>query len=231
MEDPAFDTRSHINTPWYLTSVTKRLTRAERREQTRLNLVEAAITLFANQGVPNTSVEAIAEKAGYSRGAYHGNFSRRDELLDAVVEVVVSDLAIQLRERTGGHQPAIAKLTEYIRTYTTYCAREPERARALVAIVSYRTTTRGDAYMSMVDESLEDLTVIFEHGQETGEMRRFDRVIMARLLRRALDGEVVRIAAEGSATPIADELATSFAHATRASSADDMQPADFEGNP
>lgn len=211
--------------------MTKRLTRAERREQTRRNLIEAAITLFASHGVPNTSVEAIAEEAGYSRGAYHGNFSRRDELLDAVVEVVVSDLAIQLRERTAGNQPAMAKLTEYIRTYATYCARESERARALVAIVSYRTTTSGDVYVSMVDESLGDLTAIFEHGQETGEMRRFDRVLMARLLRRALDGEAVRIAAEGSATPIADELATSFAHATRASSADDVQPAGIEGDP
>ncbi|MFC8571304.1 TetR/AcrR family transcriptional regulator [Streptomyces sp. NPDC057245] len=196
--------------------MTKRLTRVERREQTRAGLVDAAIGLFASQGVSGVSVEAIAEGAGYSRGAYHSNFSGRDQLLDAVVQVVVSDLGAQLRQRTDGEERAIAKLSEYIRTFAAYCAREPDRTRALVAVVSHRTTTGGPDYDSMVDESLGDLIAIFEQGQDAGEMRRFDRVVMARLLRRALDGEAVRIAAEGPEGAVADELVANFVHATRA---------------
>ncbi|NED55979.1 TetR family transcriptional regulator, partial [Micromonospora aurantiaca] len=48
-----------------------RETRAERRERTREELVMSAMRLFAERGVAATSVEAIAETAGYSRGAYH----------------------------------------------------------------------------------------------------------------------------------------------------------------
>ncbi|GHI90948.1 hypothetical protein TPA0905_04190 [Streptomyces olivaceus] len=206
----------YANTVRYLARVTKRLTRVERREQTRVELVEAAIGLFAAHGVSSVSVEAVAEEAGYSRGAYHSNFSGRDALLAAVVQVVVSDLGSELRQRTDAEERAVAKLSEYIRTFAAYCAREPDRTRALVAVVSHRTTAGGPDYDSMVDESLGDLIAIFEQGQESGEMRRFDRVVMARLLRRALDGEAVRIAAEGAASAVADELVANFVHATRA---------------
>lgn len=210
------NTVSYLDTAWYFTRVTKRLTRVERRERTRGELVEAAIGLFAAHGVSSVSVEAVAEEAGSSRGAYHSNFSGRDELLAAVVQVVVSVLGAELRRRTDAEERAVAKLSEYIRTFAAYCAREPGRTRALVAVVSHRTTAGGPDYDSMVDESLGDLIDIFEYGQERGEMRRFDRVVMARLLRRALDGEAVRIAAEGAASAIADELVANFEHAIRA---------------
>lgn len=210
------NTVAYANTVRYVNRVTKRLTRVERREQTRTDLVEAAIGLFAGHGVSSVSVEAVAEEAGYSRGAYHSNFSGRDELLDAVVQVVVSDLGAELRLRTEAEERALAKLSEYIRTFAAYCAREPGRTRALVAVVSYRTTAGGPDYDSMVDESLGDLIAIFEQGQEAGQMRCFDRVVMARLLRRALDGEAVRIAAEGPGGAIADEIVANFVHATRA---------------
>ena len=56
----------------------------------------SATRLFAERGVAATSVEAIAEEAGYSRGAYHSNFETRDEILNAVIEHVVGSLGPEL---------------------------------------------------------------------------------------------------------------------------------------
>jgi AcrR family transcriptional regulator len=59
----------------------RRLTRAQSRQQTRARLLAAAAELFAEQGVNGASVEQIAERAGYSRGAFYANFDDKDELV------------------------------------------------------------------------------------------------------------------------------------------------------
>ena len=60
-------------------------------EQTRATLVEAATQLFLEQGVDGPSLDAICERAGYTRGAFYVHFGSRDALLDAVVEKAMAD--------------------------------------------------------------------------------------------------------------------------------------------
>lgn len=59
----------------------ERLTHGQRREQTRERLLEAAREMFVKKGLSATSVEAIAEAAGYTRGAFYSNFDDKPELL------------------------------------------------------------------------------------------------------------------------------------------------------
>ncbi|RZQ65327.1 TetR/AcrR family transcriptional regulator [Amycolatopsis suaedae] len=58
-----------------------RLSRAESRARTRERLLTAAAELFTERGVNGTSVEQIAERAGFSRGAFYGNFADKQELV------------------------------------------------------------------------------------------------------------------------------------------------------
>ncbi|KPC55423.1 TetR/AcrR family transcriptional regulator [Amantichitinum ursilacus] len=58
----------------------KRLTREESRDQTRQRLLDAALALIAQKGLAATSVEDIAEAAGYSRGAVYSNFGGKGDL-------------------------------------------------------------------------------------------------------------------------------------------------------
>jgi AcrR family transcriptional regulator len=66
--------------------VRKRLTREESRAQTRERLLEAARELFTERGVNGSSVEQIAERAGYTRGAFYGNFTDKQELVAELLE-------------------------------------------------------------------------------------------------------------------------------------------------
>lgn len=63
----------------------KRLTREESRAQTRERLLDAALELFIKEGIDATSLEEVAETAGYSRGAFYSNFASKDELICEVV--------------------------------------------------------------------------------------------------------------------------------------------------
>lgn len=63
-----------------------RLSREESRAQTRERLLAAAEALFVERGVGGASVEQIAERAGFSRGAFYGNFEGKHELVLALLE-------------------------------------------------------------------------------------------------------------------------------------------------
>ena len=63
----------------------RRLTRRESREATRARLIEAAEKIFIRFGFEASSVERIAEAAGFSRGAFYSNFRDKDELFIAVL--------------------------------------------------------------------------------------------------------------------------------------------------
>jgi AcrR family transcriptional regulator len=68
-----------------LTPKGKRLTREEKKEQTRQRLIEAATELFAVKGYEGTAVEELAEHGGYSRGAFYSNFANKEELMKAII--------------------------------------------------------------------------------------------------------------------------------------------------
>ena len=58
----------------------KRLSREGSRERTAQHLLGAAERLIAKKGLEATSIEDVAEAAGYSRGAFYSNFSGKSEL-------------------------------------------------------------------------------------------------------------------------------------------------------
>jgi AcrR family transcriptional regulator len=64
----------------------RRLTRTERREQTKAELVAAAGRVFLGKGFHQASLEEIAEEAGYTKGAVYSNFGSKDELFLAVLD-------------------------------------------------------------------------------------------------------------------------------------------------
>jgi AcrR family transcriptional regulator len=62
------------------------LTRAERQQRTREELVDAAERLFSKQGFHATSIDAIAAEAGFTKGAVYSNFASKEDLFFAVYE-------------------------------------------------------------------------------------------------------------------------------------------------
>jgi AcrR family transcriptional regulator len=61
-------------------------TRAERRARTREDLVDAAERHFKRDGFHATSLDAIADDAGYTKGAVYSNFAGKEDLFFAVYE-------------------------------------------------------------------------------------------------------------------------------------------------
>ena len=60
--------------------VRKRLSREDSRGRTAQRLLDAGERLIAKRGFEATSIEDVAEAAGYSRGAFYSNFGSKNEL-------------------------------------------------------------------------------------------------------------------------------------------------------
>ena len=72
-----------------------RLTREQRRQQTRARLLDAAGQVFARRGFHAATVDEVADAAGYTKGAVYSNFANKDELFLALLD---QRLAAQLQQ-------------------------------------------------------------------------------------------------------------------------------------
>ena len=68
-----------------------RLSREERKAQTRDLLLEAAAKVFARRGFHGASVEEIADEAGFSTGALYSNFSGKEDLFLALLDEEIAE--------------------------------------------------------------------------------------------------------------------------------------------
>ena len=64
------------------------VTRHDAKQQTRAALVQAALELFGEQGLDVPSLDAICDRAGYTRGAFYVHFKTREDILVAVMDQV-----------------------------------------------------------------------------------------------------------------------------------------------
>src|SRR5215212_8665685 len=88
-----------------------RLSRAERREQTRQELLSAAEACFVSRGFHASSVDEVAERAGFTKGAVYSNFDSKEDLFFAVYERRV-DRRVEEMEAAAREAPTAAEAFE-----------------------------------------------------------------------------------------------------------------------
>jgi AcrR family transcriptional regulator len=103
----------------------QRLTRAQAKAQTRERLLDAAASLFARRGFAGTSVEQIAESAGYSVGALYSNFASKERLFLELLTTRVSDRIGSVAEILAA-APGADPLDELSRLLVTVADRNAE---------------------------------------------------------------------------------------------------------
>ena len=91
------------------------MSREERTEQTRLDLLKAATDVFAEYGFHDATLQVIAERAGYSSASLHRHFGSKDALfLTAYEEFILARVAeldnIYVRERDAGSMAERARV-------------------------------------------------------------------------------------------------------------------------
>ncbi|MGF6506876.1 TetR/AcrR family transcriptional regulator [Paraburkholderia sp. 32] len=89
---------------------------AARGPAQRARLLDAALTLFARQGIVETSLGEIAREAGFTPAMVHYYFKTRDQLLDVLIDECFvplrASLGLPFQENPDDPVAAITQLTE-----------------------------------------------------------------------------------------------------------------------
>ena len=179
----------------------------------RAQIVTAAIDTIAELGYGQASFARIAKRAGISSTrliSYH--FDDKAELVRAVVTAVLTEAAEHMGKRLRAAGGPAEALTAYIESNLDFIAGHPTAIRAVIEIAANARAEDGTPLVAG-DDAVARLVTLFRDGQETGEFRSFDPVVMAVTLRAAIDAAAGR--ADLDPHDYAAELVALFTHATR----------------
>ena len=113
-------------------------------QQTRQQLIEAAIGQFATRGVTNTTLTDIADAAKVTRGAVYWHFTSKTEIFNAIWEqqLPLRDL-IRDRLSLSEKDDPLLMLREQFITALQYIAHEPRQC-ALLQILYHKCEFTSD---------------------------------------------------------------------------------------
>lgn len=108
--------------------------REQQRLRTRAQILDAALSVFAEKGFDAASVRDISSSIGVNHGLIRHHFQNKDNLWKEAVaflfERMEAEIAVDPEEEANFTE--LEKLEASIRRYVRYCARHPEHARMMV---------------------------------------------------------------------------------------------------
>lgn len=187
------------------------LTRKQRQEQTREELVAAAAKVFARRGYHQATVEEIAAEAGFSTGAVYSNFEGKEKLFLALADRQVADRVAEIRAVADAAEREGDAGEEAAEQFRAFLERDPDWPLLFYEFwsVSVRNpelqgelAKRRNAIRDALAETLE--RVAAEHGFEL----RFSAPALATAIAASLNGLAFERAADPEALP--DEVFAEF---------------------
>ena len=148
----------------------------EEAAQTRQDLLEAALTIFSQQGYAAARLEDIAEAAGVTRGAIYHHFGSKAELFQALVEDA-SALGSNVVQNAIAEGGTFVEITRRVLVRTMHLLEDNRRFREVMALTLFKTggSPELDAFAQQRHEQartqVEQIAGFFRSGIEQGALR------------------------------------------------------------
>lgn|SRR5690606_4462194 len=175
------------------------------RENTRARLLEAAAQVFAEVGLEGATVEAVCERAGFTRGAFYSNFESKDELFLALSASVAESRLNAVRERVAAlaAQGAFADVDPVTLVREVMDAVGDDRLGVMlhseIRIRALRDPAAGAAFLAKEEEMVDSIAEIIRGIVASGAITlRMEPKPVARLLMVVWEGMAVRGAMAGA---------------------------------
>jgi AcrR family transcriptional regulator len=151
-----------------------RRTQAERVEASDRALIAAAIALIAERGYDRTTLAAIGETAGYSRGLVTQRFGSKEGLLWAVMRQLLGVWSAQALRPRVGERVGIEALRATLDVYLDAVSERPQNIRAYYALLREAdgaVPAVRDHIVQIHRDEREAITAWIADGQRTGSVR------------------------------------------------------------
>jgi AcrR family transcriptional regulator len=114
-------------------------------------IIEAAVHLFATRGYASSTLEEVAAKAGFTKGAVYYYFKSKERLLLDVLSAIEArsiDATIDAVHKDGGTPSA--QLVNFVRHQTRWAAKYPKDLAILVLLSIETANTRSKVRTKML---------------------------------------------------------------------------------
>ncbi len=180
------------------------MTRKEPKEERMQAIIEAAVEVFLDKGYEGASMEAIAKRAGLTKGGLYHHFNSKDEILQYVNNRFMEPI-LQMMEKSRQNRSPTEGLREYIRDYLAHWDEHTDETAftflSMVKVVSRRELWPPmEEYASAVASFFESM---LELGVKAGELRPHDARCRSWTLMAALDGFIIYMITSTTLTPSA----------------------------
>ena len=106
-------------------------------DHSRERLVDAAIKIFAREGLGNASFQQIADAAGLKQSSLFYYFANKDELVNGVIQTVIRRSQTFVDSRISIRDDAFKKLHKYFQFMMAWANEYPHEGEVLFLLYYY----------------------------------------------------------------------------------------------
>lgn len=185
------------------------VTAAERRAQRREQVLEAGLEVFGTTGYASSSVRSLSAAASLNSRYFYESFSSKEDVLLAVYERIMLEIAVAVREATSRESTLESQARAGMHAGWTVLTADRRKAR-VVALEVVGVSDRLERIRRDRRHAFADLTVQNALSVASG---RYKLLLDPVIISRALMGGVVEILVDwinGDIDVSADEIAEHF---------------------
>ena len=157
-------------------------------DQTRQEILNAAVALFAKNGFHSTTINQIVEVAHLTKGAFYGHFKNKEAIFRAVVEEVKNEWNRMITREIREEGNALKKLNKMLDVFVRLTLQKKEKYVIFIVLIA-EFTEMEDRFESVLKEAFDEIYDHVAGGIEEGKRAQQIRTeIDSRLLAITLVG-------------------------------------------
>jgi len=146
--------------------------REQQKQATRAKVLDAARDLFDGEGYEETTIRAIAERAGVSVGSVFTTFASKAEILGQIMNERIEQLTGELEKVVPHLRGSIVdRLSALMAIHYDFQMRRPKLYLAYLSVSFHEQHARGFVRMGMSPALRAPLREIIRGGVDRGEIR------------------------------------------------------------
>ncbi len=160
----------------------------------KIEIIESALSLAAEQGVKRVSTQAIADRVGIAQSTIFRHFKTRDDIFAAAIEWLAGKLFATLERCFSSDAPAPERLDALIRRQLRFVSEHRGLPRLIVSDrLHLESPVLKKAVQTIVERYTAQLATLVQSGIDSGHFKpTLDADKTARYIAAVLHGMVLR---------------------------------------
>ena len=146
--------------------------REEKKKRNKQAILEAAISLFSENGYENTSIEHIAKIAGVGKGTVYSYFQTKKDIIKGFCEYELEKIHLELVKCSNQEASILEQMLTIYMTEFHHVTQNREFGRIFMRESIFPSDSDKQDNEEIEDKYFQLLFPILAKGQERGELRK-----------------------------------------------------------